>query len=401
MKAKVLKNEAEYESALEYISELMDAEPGSPEEVELELFSLLVETYENQHYAIEFPDPIAAIKFRMEQEGLKRKDLNRYLGSPSRVSDVLNKKRPLSLAMIRSLHSGLEIPSDVLLQAPDKSLEPCRYSMSDYPFSQMVKRGYFESFTGTIARAKDLSEELLESFFSVLGDSEQEYVYCRENKETVDKFALKAWKCQAIHLAKKKQLPEYNKNKLDKTFLKEIVKLSQFSEGPLLVRELLNKKGIHLIILRHLDKTYLDGACFVMSDGHPVIGLTLRHNRLDNFWFTLLHELAHLLLHVNDISNAFFDDTEKGHIDKSNIVEKEADTLAQEMLISGKEWKIINKKLKENFSVSTVSSLAIELGISPAIIAGGVRRHRNDYTQFTKLISSNKVRAHFSEFDGS
>lgn len=119
MKAKILKTEEEYEAALAYVETLMDAEPGSAEEADLELFSVLIEQYEQEHYPMEPPDPIDAILFRMDQQGLSRQDLVPYLGSQSKVSEVLNRKRSLSLAMIRRLHEGLGIPADVLLQEPD------------------------------------------------------------------------------------------------------------------------------------------------------------------------------------------------------------------------------------------------------------------------------------------
>jgi HTH-type transcriptional regulator/antitoxin HigA len=116
MEPKILKTEAEYEAALAHVAALMDAEPGSLQEQELELFALLVEQYEHEHFPIDPPDPVEAILFRMEQEGLTRKDLSAYIGSPSKVSEVLNRKRPLSLTMIRALHKGLGIPADILVQ---------------------------------------------------------------------------------------------------------------------------------------------------------------------------------------------------------------------------------------------------------------------------------------------
>ena len=120
MDIKILKTEDEYEAALESIDALMDAAPGSPEEEELELLAILVEKYEQERYPIELPDPVEAIKFRMEQEGLTRRDMIKYLGSQSKVSEVLNYKRPLSLAMIRALTDGLNIPAEVLIQPPDQ-----------------------------------------------------------------------------------------------------------------------------------------------------------------------------------------------------------------------------------------------------------------------------------------
>ena len=121
MEPKVIKTEAEYEAALARVAELMDAQPGSPDEQDLELFALLVEQYEQEHFPIAPPDPVEAILFRMEQEGLTRKDLAAYIGSPSKVSEVLNRKRPLSLSMIRALHKGLGIPADILVQEPQSS----------------------------------------------------------------------------------------------------------------------------------------------------------------------------------------------------------------------------------------------------------------------------------------
>ncbi len=117
---KIIKNEAEYDAALERMDALMDTAPGSAEEEELELLAILVEKYEQERYPIELPDPVAAIKFRMEQEGLTRQDMIKYLGSQSKVSEVLNYKRPLSLAMIRALTDGLNIPAEVLIQPPDQ-----------------------------------------------------------------------------------------------------------------------------------------------------------------------------------------------------------------------------------------------------------------------------------------
>ncbi len=116
MKAKILKTEAEYEAALAYIETLMHAAPGSPEEEELSLFTLLVEQYERAHYPIDPPDPIDAILFRMDQEGRTRADLVPYIGSQSKVSEVLRRKRPLSITMIRNLHEGLNIPAATLIQ---------------------------------------------------------------------------------------------------------------------------------------------------------------------------------------------------------------------------------------------------------------------------------------------
>lgn len=117
MKIRLIKSEKDYEDALKRLEVIFDAEPGSPEGDELEVLSLLIENYENEHYPIEMPnDPIEAIKFRMEQMGYTQKDLADIIGYKSHASEILNKKRKLSLEMIRRLHQKLKIPTDVLIQ---------------------------------------------------------------------------------------------------------------------------------------------------------------------------------------------------------------------------------------------------------------------------------------------
>ncbi|GAB3512830.1 helix-turn-helix domain-containing protein [Emticicia fontis] len=112
---KPIKTKEQYQEYLKIIDSLIDCEEDTLEEETLELVSILVEDYESKHYAIEAPDPIEAIKIKMEEEGLKRKDLAPYFGSSSRVSEVLNRKRPLTLEMIRKLHQGLGISAKTLL----------------------------------------------------------------------------------------------------------------------------------------------------------------------------------------------------------------------------------------------------------------------------------------------
>lgn len=116
MKPGIIKNEEMHAKALAYVESLMDAKPGSKQEEELELWALLIEQYEKEHYPISDPDPIEAIRFRMDQLGLKQKDLENFIGQKSKVSEVMNRKRPLSLPMIRSLSNHLGIPTAVLVR---------------------------------------------------------------------------------------------------------------------------------------------------------------------------------------------------------------------------------------------------------------------------------------------
>jgi HTH-type transcriptional regulator/antitoxin HigA len=116
MSVKPIKTKKDYNQALERLETLFDAKKGSPEGDELEVLSILIEKYENEHFPIGLPDPIEAIKFRMEQMGYNQVDLAKIVGLKSRASEILSGKRKLSLNMIRQLHEKLHIPADVLIQ---------------------------------------------------------------------------------------------------------------------------------------------------------------------------------------------------------------------------------------------------------------------------------------------
>lgn len=117
MEIKPIKTESDYNHALERLDQIFDAMPGTPEGDELEVLGILIDQYENEHFPIGMPDPIEAIKFRMEQLGYNQNDLANVVGLKSRASEILNKKRKLSLEMIRKLHAEMRIPTEVLIQA--------------------------------------------------------------------------------------------------------------------------------------------------------------------------------------------------------------------------------------------------------------------------------------------
>jgi HTH-type transcriptional regulator / antitoxin HigA len=116
MEIKPIKTENDYNQALERLEKIFDAKSGSSEGDELEVLGILIDQYENEHFPIGLPDPIEAIKFRMEQMGYNQTDLANIVGLKSRASEILNRKRKLSLEMIRQLHDKLNIPTDVLVQ---------------------------------------------------------------------------------------------------------------------------------------------------------------------------------------------------------------------------------------------------------------------------------------------
>ena len=402
MISRLIKTEEDYEKVLSRIKGLMEAKHGTAEMDELELLTALVEMYEDQHYPISPPDPIEAIKFRMEQLGLTQKDMVPYIGSKSKVSEVLNGKRPITLAMMRSLNKNLGIPAEVLLEEPGANFpkEMQDLEWNKFPVVEMAKRSWIPKVDGI----REKTEELMRSFIDEAGGLETVSVaFFRQGKgarynSKMDPYALSAWCIRVLAMARKYPLKrKYVNGSIKQSTLQEIARLSYFENGPLLAREYLEKQGIHLIIVSHLPKTYLDGAAILMPDGTPVVGLTLRYDRIDNFWFCLLHELVHVAKHLSASERIIIDDLDlHGHDAASDDkIEREADELARNGLIPERVWG--KNPLKGKVTAATVLDLAEKLKIHPAIVAGRIRCERKNYKLLSRHVGSNQVRKHFPE----
>ncbi len=394
MNPKLIKSEEEYEKALERINELMDAGPGSSESDELELWTTLVMLYEKENFPVEMPDPVEAIKFRMEQQGLRQKDLIPYIGSASKVSEVLSGKRGLSRSMIRRLHEGLGIPAEVLLREPDATLaETGDLEWQKFPVAEMIKRGWIE-YKGTTRMAKKEARKIMLNFIKPLDQELLSPTFLRSKirqKCKMDLYNLTAWRIRVMKQAMRQKTANYETGTVCRDFLKELVKLSLFNKGPLLAKEYLLKHGIHLVTERHLPKTYLDGAAILMPDGTPLVAMTLRYDRLDNFWFTLIHELSHIALHLKPgADEIIFDDL---NAEQNSAVEKEADEYASDCMIPQSIWKNLN--FNEATKRREITETARELKISPAIIAGRIRHETGDFSLFSRMVGNKTVRVLF------
>ena len=206
----------------------------------------------------------------------------------------------------------------------------------------MLDYGYFPHFGGTVIKFRECAEEQVRSLFNSVKTSVSPLVLCRTSAhersgKQMNPYALTAWQTRVIQRAQQIQLKSPYKNGcVNLEFMQHLARQSWSDQGPLLAQEYLAKHGIYLIIEPHLEKTYLDGAAMLNHDGNPVIGMTLRHNRLDNFWFTLMHELSHVALHLNEENPCFFDDLDPNN--DLDDLENQADTLALEALIPEKDW---------------------------------------------------------------
>lgn len=395
-KIKVIKTEQDYQEALKLAEELIvrDPSPDSAEGEQLNLLSTLIQDYETRVFPEALPNPIEAIKFRMDQAGLKPADLIPYLGSRSRVSEILSGKRQLTIDMIRALSDGLGIPAKVLIKQPDIGEDSEYQNWDDHLVVEMEKRGYF----GSASLKKFSRIELLKNFFSSIGSPAQIVGMLRKSNyrssPLTDKHALSAWAGRVLQKAKKiKLVKKYKHGTIDITFIQDLAKLSAKDNGPILAQEYLKKHGIILVVEPHFSKTYLDGATILINKDNPIIGLTLRHDRPDNFWFTLVHEVAHIALHYGQDISLFYDELEDIKGLDIGSKEKEADSLASEALVPSSKWEISPAKLIPS-SIAAIS-LAKELRVHVAIIAGKIRYEGGKWIYLNNIINKEKVRKYF------
>ncbi|MGI8785217.1 MAG: transcriptional regulator [Acidobacteriota bacterium] len=400
-KIKPIRTEADYETALARIDALMNAKPGTSNGEELDVLTDLVEHYEEKHEPMGFPSAIAAIKFRMEQANLAARDLVPVIGSRAKVSEVLSGKRPLTMPMARALHEHLGIPAAVLFRdSGAKGGDPLAgLEWGRFPLKAMVKLGWIPKARKLGANARDVIQDLIGR---AGGPDVAGVALFRKNDHAranakADPYALKAWCWKVLAEANEMRLSApYTAGTVTPSFMRQVARLSWVAEGPRLAKEFLAKHGIPLVIAPHLPRTYLDGAALKLGDGTPVIGLTLRHDRVDNFWFCLLHELAHVGRHMeNDGDTAFVDDltlrdVAGGHEDPKEL---QADEWAEEALIPRNIWE--TSAVREQPTAMSVIHLANALEIHPAVVAGKVRHEQRNYRLLSQFVGTGEVRRHF------
>ena len=391
-----IRTEADYEAALARVAELMDAREGTPEGEELDVLVDLVEVYEDKHFPMGYPDPVAAIEFCMDQQDLTPRDLVPYIGTRARVSEVLSRKRPITMSMARALHEHLGIPAEVLLQkpAPTDNASLTHLEAARFPLKEMARRAWIPDVPDLKGRASELVAGLLgraggpDALAAVPMYRKNDHQ--RINAKT-DPSALRAW-CWQVLASANDDPPSapYEYGTVTPDFLRAVARLSLSEDGPVQARDFLADHGIALRVERHLPRTHLDAAALRLPGKPPVIGLTLRHDRIDNFWFCLLHELAHLGRHLDGRPEGFVDDLD---LPGDDAREAEADEWAQEALIPRDEWD--RSMIWAEPATLNVIYLANSLGIHPAIVAGRIRHESSNYRLLSQLVGTGKVRQQF------
>ena len=378
MTIKSIKSEPDYEAALEKAALLMQRGNQKSRD-DLEVLQVLIERWETANVAIPAPTPLQAIQFRMDQLGLSAKDMKPYLGSKSRISEILNGRRQLTIDQVRALHRHLRIPAEALIG--DAKHEPPQGSStaSQAAVEKLRSLGVLkvrESIDGFLAKERNASPAI-----AMLRKSRTD----RTNAKT-DLGALEAWCAAVLLIAEKKRLPKVTRRLRGLTTARQIAKLSRLPDGPTHVEAELRKYGVVLIILDHLPGTFLDGAAICRGDGAPIIALTLRHDRLDNFWFTLLHEFAHVCCHLKEGTTIIVDDLE---VTSSDVIEAEADAFAREALIPATIWQDVS----DDPTPEEIESVACAAGVHASIAAGRWRYENQDYRRFSKLVGRGEVRS--------
>jgi HTH-type transcriptional regulator/antitoxin HigA len=397
MEPRIIKNDGQYQQYLQEVERLaeLDPDPRSDDGARLELLAKLVQDYEKNTFPFATPDPIDAILFRMNQEGLRQKDLAPFLGGKNRTSEVLARKRPLTLSMIRALHKHLGLPASLLIREPPPSPvnEPELWTAGerDAPVELIVDRGW----TSTPTEARQLWKRLMGGKPGSPALLRHTVTFGKNPSTNLTNVWLWLARVRDVADSMRPVHARFDQSQLNEELIQYVVRLSWLPDGPRSAVKFLEDRGIAVVIEPHLPSTHLDGAAMLSASGTPVIGLTLREDRLDNFWFTLAHELIHAWKHLGSHSwRAIVDETIE-RPDENDGIESEANELAAELLLPRAQWRRSEAFLRP--TIESIRKLAAQLQISTAIVAGRIRHERSDFTLFPKLVGYRQARVQFPE----
>jgi HTH-type transcriptional regulator/antitoxin HigA len=348
---------------------------------EIEVLSALIEGFERITAPISATSPIEAIRFRMNQQGLTARQLEPFIGSRARVSEVLSGKRQLTLDMIRSLHEGLGIPYESLIS---KQLE---IGIADRPSDSDVSNVYESRFHSGLDPAV-LADGPVPSYAT---RALHRKTRTQRAASKMDQSALLAWQAAVLNKSESRRpRVHYDRAAFSAERLRKVARLSGRPDGPQRAIAAFAENGVSIVILPAFPGTYLDGAAMAHEDGTPVIGLTLRHERIDNFWFTLLHEASHVALHYDQITDngaIFVDDLD---IRSDEVFERDADELAGESLIP--KHLLAQVRWDDASTHDDIVALSVRSRVHIAIVAGRWQRDHQNYKKFSRLIERGTIR---------
>lgn len=380
---KPIKTPADLATAKKRISHLIKSNRDGVHDDEIDIISTLIEQFERTIAPIEAPSPIAAIRFRMEQMALTPRQLEPFVGSRARVSEVLSGKRQLSIDMIRSLHEGLGIPYESLIAKHYVSADVA--AASGPALVRLTELGV------------NIDEDHMQGLLGIAGQGHGTLALHRKTRtqraaSKTDQAALLLWQAAVLQKSERRCTGmKFDRNQFGAEALRKLARLSAKPDGPARALEALYQHGISTIVLPPLPGTFLDGATMVARSGTPVIGLTLRHDRLDSFWFTMLHEAAHISLHYDHLLEsgaAFIDDME---IQSEDALEREADELARESLIPSAMLSQV--PWDKGTTYNELVKLSVRARVHISVAAGRWQRDHQNYRKFSRVVERGTIRA--------
>jgi HTH-type transcriptional regulator/antitoxin HigA len=321
-----------------------------------------------------------ADRIGLKEQQVQRYEAQRYEGA--------------SLRRVLEVARALRIDAEFL----NVSVSPADAELdwNKFPAMVMYRRGWFEGLVAGVGELRADRHEIVESYVRAALGRQVAILHKRSVRSGAkqDLYALIAWECRVLDLAKRVRVEKYSAQAINAHWLDRLRKLSIATDGPSKVSKVLARSGIALVIEPHLPGTKLDGAAFLPRGNSPVIGLTLRYDRLDNFWFVLFHELMHVLNHLRPgkIEGIFDDDIEDDTVDK---LELEADAKATDALITPEEWGRALARFVQTEEL--VRAFAAEIGINPAIVAGRIRYEVKDYRVLSAIVGQGEVRQRFPD----
>uniref|UniRef100_E6VD54 Helix-turn-helix domain protein n=1 Tax=Rhodopseudomonas palustris (strain DX-1) TaxID=652103 RepID=E6VD54_RHOPX len=313
----------------------------------------------------------------MKEQQIQRYEKEKYAGiSLSRYQDILSVldiqltpdwKAPSAAEQFSSLLSDLK---------PDLVRE-------------VRNRGWLDSYDPSSSQP---SPDVFRRYLSEADNLVRSPIFHRQTaspNRLGDQAAVSLWHARVLHQSQLKTRGAGKFNIAEMRWIPELVSLSVHDDGPKRALELLRDRGIVAVIEPHLPRTNLDGAAMLLSDSTPVVALTLRYDRLDYFWFTLLHELGHVFLHFNNgLSEGFLDDLDETEGDKR---ETEANNFARSALISDEAWNSSPARFSK--AIEPIRMFASSQKIHVAIVAGRIRKERKNYSLFSKYVGQGQVRS--------
>lgn len=342
--------------------------------------------------------PILLIRARIAR-GLSQRQLAEALGLKEQQIQRYESDRyaTASLRRLEEVAKALELGiSEIAEFRPTQSHdEPPQNEIQwdQFPVKEMYRRHWFEGFDGSLSAAISNGVELARAFVQQAMPRRQP-AFLRHKARfgtKMNQYALWAWQCRIMLLARNPST-SFSRNSLSSDWFRGLMKLSRENDGPLRARNALWAIGIPLVVEPHLPQTYLDGAAFLLPSGSPIIGMTLRYDRLDNFWFVLIHELVHVRDHLRKGKlEEIFDDLES----EPDQLEKDTDQRAGDIMIPDDQWETALPRYLR--TEESVIDFAQEIGVHPAIVAGRIRKEANNYVILNNLVGRGEVRKQFPD----